>query len=47
MIAARKKEIYKLAEDAIQCMAGKLGLKDGAMGECPGFGILGIGIMGG
>jgi hypothetical protein len=45
--AAKKKEIYRLAEDAIQRIAGRLGLNVGAIAECPGVGILGIGITGG
>lgn len=45
--AARKKEMYRLADDAIQRIAGRLGLKLGAIAECPGVGILGIGITGG
>jgi hypothetical protein len=45
--AAMKKEIYRLALDAIQRMAGRLGLKDGAIPEYPGVGTLGIGITGG
>jgi hypothetical protein len=44
--AARKKEIYRDALDAIQRMAGRLGLKDGAIPECPGVGILGMGMIG-
>lgn len=45
--AARKKAIYMLADDAIQRIAGRLGLNEGAIAECPGLGILGIGMMGG
>lgn len=45
--AARKKAMYRLAEEAIQRIAGNVGLKDGAMVEYPGAGILGIGITGG
>jgi len=33
MTAARKNAIYMLAEDAIHRMAGRLGLKLGAIGE--------------
>ena len=33
MTAARKKAIYRLAEEAIQRIAGKVGLKEGAMVE--------------
>jgi hypothetical protein len=47
MTAARKKEMYRLAEEAIQRIAGKVGLKEGAIVEYPGEGILGIGITGG
>ena len=47
MTAAMKKEIYRLAEDAIHRIAGKLGLKVGAIPEYPGAGMLGIGITGG
>jgi hypothetical protein len=45
--AAKKKEIYRLADDAIQRIAGRVGLKLGAIPEYPGAGMLGIGIMGG
>lgn len=45
--AARKKEIYRLAEDAIHRIAGRLGLNVGTIAECPGVGMLGIGITGG
>jgi hypothetical protein len=45
--AARKKAMYRLADDAIQRMAGRLGLKVGAIPEYPGAGILGMGITGG
>jgi hypothetical protein len=44
--AARKKEIYRDADDAIQRIAGSVGLKLGAIGEWPGLDILGIGIIG-
>ncbi len=44
--AARKKEIYREALDAIQRMAGRLGLKLGAIAEWPGVGTLGMGMMG-
>jgi hypothetical protein len=33
MTAARKKEMYRLAEEAIQRIAGNVGLKEGAMVE--------------
>jgi hypothetical protein len=46
-IAAKKKERYRLALEAIQRTAGRLGLKDGAIGECPGEITLGRGITGG
>jgi hypothetical protein len=45
--AAKKNEIYKLAEDAIQRIAGRVGLNVGAIPEYPGAGMLGIGITGG
>jgi hypothetical protein len=45
--AAKKKAIYKLADDAINRIAGKLGLNVGAIPEYPGAGILGIGMTGG
>jgi hypothetical protein len=45
--AARKKEIYRDALEAIQRIAGRLGLKLGAIAACPGVGTLGIGIIGG
>ncbi len=47
MTAAKKNAMYRLADDAIQRIAGRLGLKVGAIAECPGVGILGIGITGG
>jgi hypothetical protein len=45
--AAMKKEMYRLAEDAIHRIAGRLGLNVGAMPEYPGAGMLGMGITGG
>ena len=33
MTAARKKEMYRLAEEAIQRIAGKVGLNEGVMVE--------------
>jgi hypothetical protein len=47
MTAAMKKEMYRLADDAIQRIAGRLGLKVGAMPEYPGAGMLGMGMTGG
>jgi hypothetical protein len=47
MTAAKKNEIYRLAFTAIHRIAGSEGLKEGAMGECPGDDILGNGINGG
>jgi hypothetical protein len=47
MTAAMKKEMYRLAEDAIHLIAGRLGLKVGAIPEYPGAGMLGMGITGG
>lgn len=46
MTAARKKEMYSEADDAIQRIAGRVGLKDGTIPELPGADMLGIGIMG-
>jgi hypothetical protein len=46
MTIARKNAMYVVADDAIHRIAGRLGLKVGAIGECPGFDILGIGTMG-
>jgi hypothetical protein len=45
--AAKKNEIYKLAEEAIQRIAGNVGLNDGAIPEYPGDCPLGMGIIGG
>lgn len=45
--AAKKKAMYRLADEAIQRIAGRLGLKVGAIPEYPGAGMLGIGITGG
>ena len=39
--------MYNEALDAIQRMAGRLGLNDGTMAEFPGLGMLGMGITGG
>jgi hypothetical protein len=44
---ARKMEIYNVVLENINLMAGKLGLKVGAIAECPGVAILGMGITGG
>jgi hypothetical protein len=45
--AARKNAIYMEADEAIQRIAGRLGLKVGAIAEWPGAGMLGIGMTGG
>ena len=47
MNVAIKNEIYRLADDAIHRIAGNVGLKDGAIPEYPGEGMLGIGMTGG
>ena len=47
MDAARKKAIYKLADDAIQRMPGRLGLKLGAIPDMGAIPLLGMAIMGG
>jgi hypothetical protein len=47
MMAANKKEIYKLADDAIHRIAGRVGLKLGAIPEYAGALLLGMGIIGG
>jgi hypothetical protein len=47
MTPARKMEIYKVVLENINLIAGKLGLKVGAIAECPGVAILGIGTIGG
>jgi hypothetical protein len=47
MAAARKKAIYKLAEEAIQRIPGRVGLKEGAIPDDGDIPILGIGIIGG
>jgi hypothetical protein len=44
---ARKNEIYRLADDAIQRMAGNVGLNEGAIPEYMGALLLGIGMTGG
>jgi hypothetical protein len=45
-MAARKKERYRLADDAIQRIAGRVGLKDGTIPECPADITLGMGMRG-
>jgi hypothetical protein len=45
-MAAKKKEMYKVVLETMNRMAGKLGLKLGAMAECPGDITLGIGAIG-
>jgi hypothetical protein len=45
--AARKKAMYKLAEDAIHRIPGRLGLKLGGIPEEGAIPILGIGTIGG
>lgn len=47
MTAARKNEMYRLAEDAIHRIAGRVGLNVGAVDEYPGALLLGIGMTGG
>jgi hypothetical protein len=45
--AARKKATYKVVWENMKRRAGRLGLKLGAIPECPGVGTLGIGTIGG
>ncbi len=48
MIAPAKKiAMYIVVCVNINLIAGKLGLKEGAIAECPGVGTLGIGTIGG
>jgi len=44
---AKKIAIYIVVLENMNLIAGKLGLKLGAIPECPGVGILGIGMIGG
>jgi hypothetical protein len=44
---AKKNEMYRLADDAIQRIAGSVGLNDGVIPEYMGALLLGIGMMGG
>ena len=44
---AKKKEMYRLADDAIQRMAGNVGLNEGVIPEYMGALLLGIGMIGG
>jgi hypothetical protein len=43
---ARKMEMYSVVLENINLIAGKLGLKVGAIPECPGVVMLGIGMIG-
>jgi hypothetical protein len=45
--AAKKKAIYRLADDAIHRIAGRVGLNEGAIPEYAGALLLGMGIIGG
>lgn len=44
---AKKIAIYMVVLENMNLIAGRLGLNVGAMPECPGVGILGMGIIGG
>jgi hypothetical protein len=44
---ARKMAIYRVVCVNMNRIAGRLGLKEGTIPECPGVGTLGMGITGG